>query len=197
MPFKSAAARKEYDRQRYLQRKTHGEFVQPSTPRGSNPKTSTQNVKSTSYDPPTLLSSPINKSYAPNRESAFQPGSAPSASSPVPCRELSGNTSPLRENRPKNVTVPQLPAGCSSQNVAPPAPVPEKKTNFQVILDILGPLAGIPAPAPARPAPAVRPALQPAAPRPAAPQPRVRSAQQVRQASGFAPEEAFHIQGGD
>ena len=146
MPFKSAAARKEYDRQRYLRRKAHGEFVQPSTPRGSNPKISAQNVKSTSYNPPILRSSPVNKSYTPNRPAE------------------------------------------------PPALAPEKKTNFQVLLEVLGPLAGIPspmpAPAPARHDPPARPQIisQPAAP-------RVRPAQQGQHKSGFAPAEGFHIQG--
>ena len=84
---------------------------------------------------------------------------------------------------------------------ATPAPVPQplnkdtRPTRLDLLLSILGPLAGIspsapPPPAPATPAPSARPVpAKPLAPA----RPKVR--QQGQQAGGFAPEEGFAICG--
>lgn len=188
MPFKSAAARKEYDRKRYLERKAHSipSNLIHSNPL-SNPKrecyTENQRVTAATTTFPNL---PENRSSVTtsNRELI----SAPSF------RELPRREDAILENRPISAPPRQLP---ESPSVLAPITQAARESNpslFRVLMESLGPLAGIPVAAPPTPAPARHdPPSRPQIAAPAAP--RVRPAQQVRQGGGFAPEESFHIQG--
>ena len=185
MPL-TGEAKRAYNRRYYRSHKTATATLRPRSERVRSERLRPEGSRSEGRD---QLESVVCKSHTQQKTLAIQTNRKLDLEQAVPPNVFPERREPVSATQPRE--------NRTERPAERPTPLPEKKTNFQVLLEVLGPLAGVPvsapapAPAPARHDPPARPQIAtPAAPTAQ----RVRPAQQGR-SGGFAPDEGFAIQG--